>query len=40
MAAYPTNIDRSRSPIVIPFAILGVLTALALLAASLAVASH
>jgi hypothetical protein len=40
MALYPTNIDQSRSPIVIPFAILGVMSLLALGAAILAVAAH
>jgi hypothetical protein len=39
MAAYPTNIDRSRSPIAIPFAILGVLSLLGLGAAIVALAA-
>ena len=40
MAHQPTNIDHARSPIVVPYAILGVLSLLAMAGALLALSSH
>ena len=40
MAHQPTNVDQSRSPIVVPYAILGVMSLLALGSAILALVTH
>jgi len=39
MAHYPTNIDQSRSPRLVPLAILGAMSLLALIAATIALAA-
>ena len=40
MAHEPTNIDNSRSPIVVPYAILGFMSLLALTSALVALSTH
>ncbi len=40
MAHVPTNIDKSRSPVAVPFTILGVMSLLALVAMLVAISSH
>jgi|GEM_PF-1831727 len=39
MAPYPTNIDQSRSPLIVPHAILATMTVLAIAAAVIALAA-